>query len=606
MTPVAASIAPLASGNGINSVDENLALSAHHPPLEAVMGLASLGSPDEMSGVEQALVRAAREQKVEAERQERCKNREFLKPLLGTGIFKPTIDEAIAMTTLTNSNPRQAAALGGLSTHRHHCNALQHFAESSTLSTIAMLNNPSNGSWLIGHPLTSSFNANNLLCGPVTTTTRELNPMDRFSPLERLARERALAARSLHVHNPNPAPHESLPYYRAPTTALALPNMNFPETLFVVLSCSQYEDILSWLPHGRGFAVHDKKALADVILPQHFGGSSKYSSFTRRLKRWNFHRVPRGPELGAYYHKHFMRGSFALVQKMQFRSNSQFEESRKMSEEAREESEQGKTASEVQEQDPKTVIRRDEVTCQPDQRRPKPHPGQVLNIRKRQVLPMTIQSDRGGRMPPPSSLPKQSGVASNVAASTSSGNHPAMARADSLLAQLRRRLLSSPFAAPDGGNARGVGGVAATALSINGVAGRPGRPNASASPQSLDREVLERMVCNQKLQSSLENGSGQLVHPAASASPHSLDMGLLKRMVYDQVLQLRISSAIEPTSNQRPSHDNGGRSCHGRERESLSQHRAAGRLLRHPAASAPQPPLDAEMAERTLCNQHML
>ena len=74
---------------------------------------------------------------------------------------------------------------------------------------------------------------------------------------------------------------------------------NFPETLFAVISDKENDHIISWLPHGKGFIVHDKKLFESEILPRYFDGA-KFTSFTRRLKRWAFVRVPRGPELGEY------------------------------------------------------------------------------------------------------------------------------------------------------------------------------------------------------------------------------------------------------------------------------------------------------------------
>lgn len=52
---------------------------------------------------------------------------------------------------------------------------------------------------------------------------------------------------------------------------------------------------------------------------RHFDGA-KYTSFTRRLKRWKFDRVPSGPEMGAYYNKRFVRGRPDLVKDMVYRA----------------------------------------------------------------------------------------------------------------------------------------------------------------------------------------------------------------------------------------------------------------------------------------------
>ena len=93
---------------------------------------------------------------------------------------------------------------------------------------------------------------------------------------------------------------------------------SFPMRLFEIVSKDRHPDIISWLPHGQGFMIHDKTRFAETILPHYFDGT-KFTSFTRRLKRWNFVRVSRGPELGAYYNKNFVRGKPADVKKMRYR-----------------------------------------------------------------------------------------------------------------------------------------------------------------------------------------------------------------------------------------------------------------------------------------------
>lgn len=51
------------------------------------------------------------------------------------------------------------------------------------------------------------------------------------------------------------------------------------------------------------------------ILPKYFK-SAKYSSFTRKLHRWNFQRHYRGEEAGAFYHPEFLKDRLDLVEQM--------------------------------------------------------------------------------------------------------------------------------------------------------------------------------------------------------------------------------------------------------------------------------------------------
>lgn len=96
--------------------------------------------------------------------------------------------------------------------------------------------------------------------------------------------------------------------------------LTFPQRLMEILENEENTDIISWLPHGRGFVIFRKKAFEQKILPKYFHKSSKYSSFTRKLNRWGFVRVTRGPEIGAYYHRNFQRGGHRLVQQMSCQS----------------------------------------------------------------------------------------------------------------------------------------------------------------------------------------------------------------------------------------------------------------------------------------------
>ncbi|KAL7549643.1 hypothetical protein ACHAWF_012909 [Thalassiosira exigua] len=63
--------------------------------------------------------------------------------------------------------------------------------------------------------------------------------------------------------------------------------------------------------------ISDKKEFASKVLPR-FYGHSKYTSFTRRLKRWSFTRVPSGPYLGAYYNENFRRDEPQLACRVRY------------------------------------------------------------------------------------------------------------------------------------------------------------------------------------------------------------------------------------------------------------------------------------------------
>ena len=101
----------------------------------------------------------------------------------------------------------------------------------------------------------------------------------------------------------------------------------FPRRLFRILSDKSISDIITWLPHGNAFVILKTDKLAETVLPKYFPESCasaqqlsraknssssksqtcKYPSFTRKLNRWGFRQVTRGPDSGAFHHKFFNR-----------------------------------------------------------------------------------------------------------------------------------------------------------------------------------------------------------------------------------------------------------------------------------------------------------
>jgi len=91
----------------------------------------------------------------------------------------------------------------------------------------------------------------------------------------------------------------------------------FPEQLMEVLSNESLSDIITWLPHGKGWFIRDKGRFEKEVMPLYFDNpQSKYTSFTRKLNRWNFYRVSSGSENGAYYHPLFLRDNKSLCSRM--------------------------------------------------------------------------------------------------------------------------------------------------------------------------------------------------------------------------------------------------------------------------------------------------
>ncbi len=94
----------------------------------------------------------------------------------------------------------------------------------------------------------------------------------------------------------NPPPrridHTYRDYSNFPTADLPVlkaPN-NFPSKLHHILSDPEYHDIISWMPHGRAWKIHNKDLLVSDVVPKYFV-QSKYQSFARQLNGWGFKRL---------------------------------------------------------------------------------------------------------------------------------------------------------------------------------------------------------------------------------------------------------------------------------------------------------------------------
>lgn len=70
--------------------------------------------------------------------------------------------------------------------------------------------------------------------------------------------------------------------------------------------------VVSWLPDGKHFKVHDTKGFLEDIVPRFFKQKS-YKSFQRQLHIYGFARILKGPSRGAYFHPKFIRNDRQLT-----------------------------------------------------------------------------------------------------------------------------------------------------------------------------------------------------------------------------------------------------------------------------------------------------
>jgi hypothetical protein len=71
-----------------------------------------------------------------------------------------------------------------------------------------------------------------------------------------------------------------------------------------------FHDVVSWMPDGNGFRIHDPEALTDIL--RVCFKQTKYKSFLRQLQNYGFRRVIKGTRKGICKHALFVRGQRSL------------------------------------------------------------------------------------------------------------------------------------------------------------------------------------------------------------------------------------------------------------------------------------------------------
>ncbi|EEC44591.1 predicted protein [Phaeodactylum tricornutum CCAP 1055/1] len=103
---------------------------------------------------------------------------------------------------------------------------------------------------------------------------------------------------------------------KQPTQTRAPSKSRFPIVLHRLLEqapVEDYENVISWCPHGRAFIIHQRDRFTKDIMPTYFRHQSQFASFQRQLNLYGFLRLTRkGPDRGSYYHELFLRGRPSL------------------------------------------------------------------------------------------------------------------------------------------------------------------------------------------------------------------------------------------------------------------------------------------------------
>jgi len=105
-----------------------------------------------------------------------------------------------------------------------------------------------------------------------------------------------------------------LPSVSKCTTSTAVANtanINFPSKLALLLAETQLNSIVSWIPSGLGWKIHDMNAFLSSVLPLYF--QSDAQAFVHDLRVWGFRRGTSGIDSGVYFHDLFQRDAPHLM-----------------------------------------------------------------------------------------------------------------------------------------------------------------------------------------------------------------------------------------------------------------------------------------------------
>lgn len=97
---------------------------------------------------------------------------------------------------------------------------------------------------------------------------------------------------------------------------------NFAFTLHAILADKSCKSAITWLPSGKSFVILDRGVFTKQILPRYLR-ETRFESFSRRLKRWNFKKIfLSGQSQAVYSHDLFQRDRLDLCKLMNGNGNS--------------------------------------------------------------------------------------------------------------------------------------------------------------------------------------------------------------------------------------------------------------------------------------------
>ena len=86
----------------------------------------------------------------------------------------------------------------------------------------------------------------------------------------------------------------------------------FPNLLYSILQKDDHSHIISWMPNGREFIIHNLRNLVTGVLPLYFK-TSKLKSFQKQLNIYGYKRTKLTNKSTIYHHDHFIQHNPELL-----------------------------------------------------------------------------------------------------------------------------------------------------------------------------------------------------------------------------------------------------------------------------------------------------
>ena len=150
--------------------------------------------------------------------------------------------------------------------------------------------------------------------GPATNLKPDKTGKEINADVSKIELERTSRRQEYHMNNNSSSGHESQEHC---VKRKGKYKEVFPQKLFKLLKQSEssgYSHVISWLPHGRAFRIHDEN-----LFEQHYllNKESKLESFKRQLYVYGFRKIKKGnTDSGSYFHDQFIRGQEDLCHRL--------------------------------------------------------------------------------------------------------------------------------------------------------------------------------------------------------------------------------------------------------------------------------------------------